>query len=148
MFQEPRPCSTSNCCPSYRACRFRFQHSASKRTFFPFPFWKIASFPKLQKVDPAKRNSSSAVPSLHFFGQEGGNHRGPVVLKGLLKSLPRHLPFVPRENHGSKTVGEAVFLITKRFSCVDREGHPRRSHGTVSKRILRPARLSLHDESL
>jgi len=26
------------------------------------------------------------------------------------RSLLRHLPSVPRENHGSKTVGEAVFV--------------------------------------
>ncbi|KMQ86925.1 hypothetical protein RF55_13954 [Lasius niger] len=40
----------------------------------------------------------------------GGILRGPNVPRGLPKSLPRHLPEVPRENHGSKTAGEAVFL--------------------------------------
>jgi len=52
------------------------------------------------------------VLSVPFFGQEGGIHRGLIVLKGLPKSLPRHSPSGPRENHGSKTVGEAVFRLS------------------------------------
>jgi len=42
--------------------------------------------------------------------KRGSSYRGPHILtRELLKSLPRHLLFVPRENHGSKTVGEGVF---------------------------------------
>jgi len=45
-----------------------------------------------------------------FSDKRGGSYRGPYILiRELLKSLPRHLPFIPRENHGSKTVGEVVF---------------------------------------
>jgi len=45
-----------------------------------------------------------------FFGQEGDIHREPIVLKGLPKALPRNSPSGPRENHGSKTAGEAAFI--------------------------------------
>lgn len=61
---------------------------------------------------------------LKIFGQGGGegNYRGPIVPRGLPKSLPRHLPNVPRENHGSKTAGEAVFLERKCPFLLGRNG--------------------------
>jgi len=55
-------------------------------------------------------DSRNSLQNLKSSGKRGVSSRGPPVLsKKHLRPLPRHSSKDPRENHGSKTVGEAAF---------------------------------------
>jgi len=119
-------CPTLNCCCRLPDDTFSWTQSTFSVSVFPMFTLSNTEFPMHFLVLPCA--AATGYRTIHLpgffrfhwlrkyisqcaiFGQEGGIYRLSNIFKGLLKSSPRHLPSAPRENHGSKTAGGAVFV--------------------------------------